>query len=769
MARIPVVAGSPQTVSASASDQKQIISISGTVSYFNTEVSGSLTTGQSVTVESNTTLTVASGKGYAYILDVPGSPDSVSVASLPSEAVVTTGATSRQVPWLDPDTGRFAWRDPDLFNVKYFGATGDGSTDDTAAIQAAIDYVEDNHDKYRGVYFPTGNYIISGVTATTASLVGEESSRTLQGAITNVTTQFFGTRFVHKLNATTPLVTMAGNLTDNKGWERCERIAFIGRQNRNLTVSKKSIVSAASRTQFTISTSDVPTAPDTVLTFPYYGMCVFYDANGQRLGTGIVKTVNSGTGVVTLETGTDNYTGITGSSNLLTSTEKVAFAPLGTYTADGYTHTNIPDSTMLSPPAILVMGRTKIIRQVDVRDFHCPVVFGATVGHIENFWAHNFQMAGIAMRTLGSGADIWADKIFLQGRGYEGYGESARSIGVIDPQGHWSTCGLWGLPSISHYGEVCIEATVHGIVDKGAAGAHFDYLLLDGCWKEPIVTWGGIWNSGTSSPLNSIGHLQVRTPLSGLGYTPWTTPTYPSGERTVFGIVAADSHRKWHVGVLHVNRGDSGSDSGFDYASVVKYANTPVNGYHEVIIERIPFQGAVTSKMAAAGLSPRPGMYCIPRSCFVQTQAVTANRGHIARFEPQRDMVVTSIAFSVSVAAGSDDEVCVGIYDDAGTRLVTSGAVTGKLNGSTGRKTVTITATTLRAGKAYYLGISTGTQGSTAATLGSVTPASAGAGALFGTTIGLVETDAANSAHPLPSTWSIGGVSSSGLLGAVLE
>ena len=43
----------------------------------------------------------------------------------------------------------------DVVNVKDFGAVGDGVTDDTAAIQAAIDYAEGE------VYFPVGNYKIS--------------------------------------------------------------------------------------------------------------------------------------------------------------------------------------------------------------------------------------------------------------------------------------------------------------------------------------------------------------------------------------------------------------------------------------------------------------------------------------------------------------------------------------------------------------------------------------------------------------------------------
>jgi hypothetical protein len=75
----------------------------------------------------------------------------------------------------------------------------------------------------------------------------------------------------------------------------------------------------------------------------------------------------------------------------------------------------------------------------------------------------------------------------------------------------------------------------------------------------------------------------------------------------------------------------------------------------------------------------------------------------------------------------------------------------------------------LRAGKVYYVGISCGAVGSTAATLMGVSIASAASTQLWGSTIGLVEIDAANSAHPLPSTWTIGAISSAGWLATVME
>jgi polygalacturonase len=57
----------------------------------------------------------------------------------------------------------------EIVSVKDFGAVGNGTTDDTAAIQAAIDYLNPyvysspmNYNQGGGtVYFPAGNYLVS--------------------------------------------------------------------------------------------------------------------------------------------------------------------------------------------------------------------------------------------------------------------------------------------------------------------------------------------------------------------------------------------------------------------------------------------------------------------------------------------------------------------------------------------------------------------------------------------------------------------------------
>lgn len=87
MSRFAVRAGSPQIVSASSTDQKVITAQGGSVAYSNTDGSGTLTAGQSVTVANDTRVSVSSGRANVVVADVFGSPDTISEASLPRSVV----------------------------------------------------------------------------------------------------------------------------------------------------------------------------------------------------------------------------------------------------------------------------------------------------------------------------------------------------------------------------------------------------------------------------------------------------------------------------------------------------------------------------------------------------------------------------------------------------------------------------------------------------------------------------------------------------------
>jgi hypothetical protein len=101
------------------------------------------------------------------LADTPYTSFAYPLSSLPSMGRATAARTSLQ---------RFA----DVFNVKDFGALGNNSHDDTAAIQAAINVALDSAGGT--VYFPPGNYLITSMLMVgTGSRAGTGAGLTFLG------------------------------------------------------------------------------------------------------------------------------------------------------------------------------------------------------------------------------------------------------------------------------------------------------------------------------------------------------------------------------------------------------------------------------------------------------------------------------------------------------------------------------------------------------------------------------------------------------------
>lgn len=117
---------------------------------------------------------------------------------------------------VDADGKPTGWRKKyrDMLNVRDFGAKGDGVTDDTAAIQAALDAASTRG--ISAVLFPTGTYKVSATTADNnffAALTVHSGQRLLFDAATLQLTangyDFYAVLNIHNVNN----VTVEGGLT----------------------------------------------------------------------------------------------------------------------------------------------------------------------------------------------------------------------------------------------------------------------------------------------------------------------------------------------------------------------------------------------------------------------------------------------------------------------------------------------------------------------------------------------------------------------------
>lgn len=149
----------------------------------------------------------------------------------------------------------------------------------------------------------------------------------------------------------------------------------------------------------------------------------------------------------------------------------------------------------------------------------------------------------------------------------------------------------------------------------------------------------------------------------------------------------------------------------------------------------------------------QPGMYAVGAlPATTNTKTAVANQAELSRFVPSRAMTIATIAFVVETAASIDDAVDVGIYDAAGNRLASSGAVLGQLN-SVGVKNIGLTgALTLAADTVYYAAWACGAIGGTAAVYAAISRQSSNVMTMFGGNMPQLEGALKAASHPLPAT-----------------
>jgi len=129
---------------------------------------GTITGSGTVSVTNGSGTIAIAGSGLSNPMTTLG--DTIYENSTPAPARLAGNTGTRRQYLSQTGTGSIsaapAWVNGPNYNVKDYGALGDGSTNDTTAIQAAINAAANASTSFLGncVYFPSGTYCVTGLT-----------------------------------------------------------------------------------------------------------------------------------------------------------------------------------------------------------------------------------------------------------------------------------------------------------------------------------------------------------------------------------------------------------------------------------------------------------------------------------------------------------------------------------------------------------------------------------------------------------------------------
>lgn len=413
------------------------------------------------------------------------------------------------------------------------------------------------------LWFPRGaGYAWDSVTLKQVEIVGEGFSRV------TFDTQQAPTVCTQIVGATDHFIKFAyDNIATPRLAPGVRSMVLRGRREQNRRNVCR-ITAVGSRVSFTVNTTDLAAfsvASTDTANFPFFGTCYFWSAENRFLGHGLVEDINTGTGVVTVVTGWDNYGTKTGASQLLTATETVSLCSKIASSADS-TILNRPDLHSAGYAAIQTDDTSSLAPQLEdlaIWGFHAAIARGGQLGlEARKIWTRNCTH-GILRRTRARGSDDYIERVFMQGAYSRDFDLSAESGTFDNGDYRKAAAGLFGSGGTDEYNGVTVDASVNGFVDFGGGGASYEYLYLDQAVKYPWLTVTG---SQSPSAEAHVGNLAIKAP----GSIPSTFNHITGVSDRAAIVTVADAQRTLTVDHLSCFRAPADSDNSFAYLATLQ-------------------------------------------------------------------------------------------------------------------------------------------------------------------------------------------------------
>lgn len=262
--------------------------------------------------------------------------------------------------------------------------------------------------------------------------------------------------------------------------------------------------------------------------------------------------------------------------------------------------------------------------------------------------------------------------------------------------------------------------------------------MFNGAWVQINRTGGGAFSLSVVEGANTLATIasgqtgSVRFAFRRGTWVQTATNNLPLSGGTMNGIIAMGSNK-----ITGLAAGGSAADAvrydqvlllnGGTMAGAIAMGANYITGLADPVnpqdaATRNYIDGSLSNMYATGILVPFAG-------ASSANTAMSASTARLVRFVAPQNIAITKIAFYLGTAAGSNDNVDVGIYNSTlSTLIASSGSTAGKLNAAAPSvQTVTLGATAnLTRGTVYYAAIAFGTFGSGACSIhmGSYAPAS---------------------------------------------